>query len=816
MSDLPSTPPTKTPQSVAPTSAASGDTVSHQGTDRQTTRDNTQADPTRDVATASAVTFSASIAGLRAGATIHCVVGKPDAGGRPTLKSAPASFAILSESILKAGQSVVLEVVSTVPWLKATLITVDGRKPPGAQQLLLAITDVPPERLAERARIDTAIAYQTEIEDQAPVGRDSARGLFLGQTTAGANTSPPFQPGATLRVKIESIDPTGRDNEKRPSAQTQPVPTTVRSDTASQAIATDGTPRDKPVSSLEEPKLRLTLGDRSDTPPVTPSTSRTILADTSHRLETEQASRPPKIEAPLDPTVAPQLTSPTDANVARAPTVAGMQITAMYAVTRFNGTVLNSIVANRAIVQTPSGLFAIDAPAAVVPGAKVTFAVSAIVAGHETSAIVPHLNPSLAPAGLQTRAIVAGPAVITTAEAPEPAQLQPLPLGSQVVVKVLGSSILPTAPEVPNQGREAPTTPAEQPVASAHGQSRITHANVSQPMAFATESVAEHAKSANARPEMQVGLTTPQEQAKSKSEMGTGRPLPATPLPPLTGLVVGHSISGHAVVQTPVGLLTVDNLEAIPKDIAIQIEVRPQQTSRLEASLTPKSTLLTFGQEWQTLKEIVSVVAATDAVSARRFVNSSAPAMNNRLASSMIFFFLAMQGGVPRTWLGDAVSKALERAGRRDLIERLGSDFASMRRLSEERGPGDWRTFLFPFFDGKELQQLRMFARHGEEGEGNEDEGDRKRSLRFVVDVSLTKLGDLQFDGLVQGHRFDLIVRSKSGLADDMRQEISAIFSEGRESANFEGNIYFEKTPGFPVSPFDEVLRSTDGNQVRA
>ena len=123
------------------------------------------------------------------------------------------------------------------------------------------------------------------------------------------------------------------------------------------------------------------------------------------------------------------------------------------------------------------------------------------------------------------------------------------------------------------------------------------------------------------------------------------------------------------------------------------------------------------------------------------------------------------------------------------MIERLGDDFSNLRRLSEERGPGDWRTFLFPFFDGEELQQIRMFTRsYGDDEEEDEDEeGRRGRNVRFVVDVNLTKLGDLQLDGLVQERRFDLIVRSKADLTPETRQEIQDIFADGVEATGFEG-----------------------------
>ena len=110
-----------------------------------------------------------------------------------------------------------------------------------------------------------------------------------------------------------------------------------------------------------------------------------------------------------------------------------------------------------------------------------------------------------------------------------------------------------------------------------------------------------------------------------------------------------------------------------------------------------------------------------------------------------------------------------------------------------------------------------MFTRQGDDHDEDEDEkGAQRRSVRFVVDVNLTQLGELQLDGLVQDRRFDLIVRSKTDLTPEMRENINAIFADGVETTGFEGNVIFEKAANFPVSPYDEVLRGAEGDQIRA
>ena len=62
----------------------------------------------------------------------------------------------------------------------------------------------------------------------------------------------------------------------------------------------------------------------------------------------------------------------------------------------------------------------------------------------------------------------------------------------------------------------------------------------------------------------------------------------------------------------------------------------------------------------------------------------------------------------------------------------------------------------------------------GEEGEEGEVEG----ATRFVVELELSRLGPLQLDGLVRQSRFDLIVRTTSPLAAEMRRDILGIFDD--------------------------------------
>ncbi len=108
----------------------------------------------------------------------------------------------------------------------------------------------------------------------------------------------------------------------------------------------------------------------------------------------------------------------------------------------------------------------------------------------------------------------------------------------------------------------------------------------------------------------------------------------------------------------------------------------------------------------------------------------------------------------------------------------------------------------------KELQQARLFIKKDAKGKRSSPES--KEGLRFIVEVELSELGDMQLDGFVKKKdkdtRFDLMVRTLKPMADKYRQEISRIFSDAAEITGFKGQIQFSREEHFPTLPLDELL----------
>ena len=283
---------------------------------------------------------------------------------------------------------------------------------------------------------------------------------------------------------------------------------------------------------------------------------------------------------------------------------------------------------------------------------------------------------------------------------------------------------------------------------------------------------------------------------------------PATPSPgtahsalvqgaTLIGRVTGSSATGQTIVETSAGTLALANRGGLPPGVTLTLEVtgRPlPPAAPLAHAGSAAAELLGTQRGWPTLQDALATIAAGDPAVAQQIVNTVVPRADSQLAANILFFLAALRGGDFRSWLGDGAMRLLER-GRPDLAGRLMDDFARMGRLAEEPVSGDWRALLVPFHGGTQIDLVRLFVKQGRHGKDDDEDG--TGGTRFVLDVKLSTLGRMQFDGLLKEKqkRFELIVRSENPLPGTMRDDIRAIFHDAAETTGTKGDISFEAAP---------------------
>jgi hypothetical protein len=112
--------------------------------------------------------------------------------------------------------------------------------------------------------------------------------------------------------------------------------------------------------------------------------------------------------------------------------------------------------------------------------------------------------------------------------------------------------------------------------------------------------------------------------------------------------------------------------------------------------------------------------------------------------------------------------------------------------------PGDWQSLLLPLPLPDRVERIRLVVRRPPEDEeqakAREEEG-----TRFLLDLTLSKLGAMQLDGLVRRKtkRFDLILRSHGTLPTNAQGDISILFAKTLEGFGLTGRATFQQTTRF-------------------
>ncbi|MEQ8332900.1 hypothetical protein [Nisaea sp.] len=428
-----------------------------------------------------------------------------------------------------------------------------------------------------------------------------------------------------------------------------------------------------------------------------------------------------------------------------------------------------------------------------------------------------------------------------------PAATQPLSAQTPQVT-ARGATSLPTAGTQPGtqaptaSGTPAPVTTTIAPRATTAGQTSAAPQSAAISATTAPPSLQDSRNAAT---------TTGQTRAAAPTAAGTVAPRPAAALPPgtdfpvrvlsvgaqtsnalpaqsggggtvISGTIVASGGSGHAIVNSSVGLLDVAARAGTGQ---LQSEVRMEMLGRAEGDMrgltgtgsqTPLSVL---SREWPALEESLRALEIAAPQSAAQIASTIARP-GPQLTASMLFFLAAVRGGSLGGWLGRDAGQALEKSHAR-LLSTLSGDFQSLTKASDG-GPetGGWRAFFMPIQTQDTLEQIRLFvlpppyeAKGEENSENDEDSGENASDAetRFVVDLMLSGLGAFQIDGSVAKQSMSLLIRTRQALPQQMRADIIDIFDTAAGRTGMSGAVSFKVQKEFPPLPVADLI--PDGNQ---
>jgi len=433
-----------------------------------------------------------------------------------------------------------------------------------------------------------------------------------------------------------------------------------------------------------------------------------------------------------------------------------------------------------------------SAPAPLPAAATATAATPAPPSAPETAQAQASPSPAAAPAPVTAPAPASAPAPATsappstitvTAQTPAPPPPSPIPVSApaaqQPPVAPTPVSASPAPVPAPIQTSQAP---APSPAAQA------PPAPVSAPVA-----------------------ATPTAPSPVPFPAAAPNPPPASPPPPqeVSGQVLPNTDAGRQLIRTPIGLLALDNgPQSLPAEsgVTLQLVGKPVPPPAFQPPLPipddPPDRVIPHR-----LAQLIDSVQSSGNSALAEAVRDKIPAPGPKLAAQILSVVASAQAQAPALarFLGESMVSALTHAAPQAL-EALARHWESPAQAVQGPGEGDWRTLVVPFLMGGQMTTIKLTTRHRQ---GRMAAAEREKGTRFLLDLDLSKLGPMQFDGLVkrQYKRFDLIIRTTSPLPGEMRRDIDALFINGLLNFGLEGSVSFQ-----PEGRFVTTQRLADGS----
>ena len=299
----------------------------------------------------------------------------------------------------------------------------------------------------------------------------------------------------------------------------------------------------------------------------------------------------------------------------------------------------------------------------------------------------------------------------------------------------------------------------------------------------------------------------------------SGQPVSQPPRPPLTvqpappiaivaGSVITTPTTETAVIRTPAGDIQLATRTNLPVGTFVSMEVTSAIPPRTGAP--PFAMPLATGPAlplsplvaWPSVSEAIQILQRSDPQSAAQLLQAI-PDGGPRTAAALMAFAHAMRSGDARAWPGDATLRGLERAGPRgaQLAGEISGEVRELATRANDTG-GEWRTMPMPWNAEGRIDRIALIARR----ESAEDEDDTKKKggrgggTRFLINLELSRLGEMQLDGMFrrQSKSFDLMVRTKEPAPTDMVRDLPGLFANANAAMGLTGSLTFQVVKKFP------------------
>lgn len=263
----------------------------------------------------------------------------------------------------------------------------------------------------------------------------------------------------------------------------------------------------------------------------------------------------------------------------------------------------------------------------------------------------------------------------------------------------------------------------------------------------------------------------------------------------MTAEITGKTLDGQPILSTGKQNYVLQNVSQLDMGTKLSISL----IAEADWFSASEERSATAGHKWDNLRDAFLQLGQQSPQLLPQLADRLLPQPNEKLSSTLLVLLSALRGGSFEGWLSEETDAKLDPFSRLEFITKLREDFQNMSRQTQQSETQEWRLYQLPILGDETLSQLNFYLHNQKEGSGTQDPDSLQQ--RFLIEISLSELGDIQLDGLVQKKKLDLIFRSEKYLDSKFITDLQTIFLTSLEAISLKGSLTFQQGKEQFISP---------------
>jgi len=310
--------------------------------------------------------------------------------------------------------------------------------------------------------------------------------------------------------------------------------------------------------------------------------------------------------------------------------------------------------------------------------------------------------------------------------------------------------------------------------------------------------------------------TAPHMTATAQGQLSPPIPSHGLSQTPATAGQITATVTGFTTAQgNPIVQLAPLLPQAEPQFMVMHYPAKPLPVGS-QITLTPLNTASVAGSHitlsaqsapnWPTtLPQFWTEAMAMPGLSPQLLPLMPSATQARQFPAAALLFLAAAKNGDLSGWLGQRPMKAIQDAGSeslKKLLQTLSSDLSVMATKAATasdpamvQGSSDWRGYLLPLLFGASVDQTTLWIKDNPH-DAEHAETHKKNGTRFVVDLNLSRMGDMQLDGYIQPEKkiFDLALHSQRPFGKETQNHFITLWTKTLEGMGLSGSMTFKES----------------------